>query len=92
MALSMASGFLFLGGGALTFGSSDGDVAALLIALFPRLPTGPTDNRCHLQVRVVPHTCMCVQTCVQGPAAVQKRRARCLAARGVDPARWACNP
>ncbi|KAG1677449.1 hypothetical protein FOA52_001904 [Chlamydomonas sp. UWO 241] len=49
MALSMASGFLFLGGGALTFGRSDGDVAALLIALFPRLPTGPTDNRCHLQ-------------------------------------------
>lgn len=46
----MAIGFLFLGGGMRTFSTSNSAVAALLIALYPRLPTGPNDNRCHLQV------------------------------------------
>nr|POE84850.1 anaphase-promoting complex subunit 1 [Quercus suber] len=32
-----------------TFSTSNSSVAALLITLYPRLPTGPNDNRCHLQ-------------------------------------------
>jgi hypothetical protein len=47
----MALGLLFLGGGAASLGTSHGAVAALLLALYPRLPTTPQDNRCHLQVR-----------------------------------------
>uniref|UniRef100_A0A2N9GLI6 Uncharacterized protein n=1 Tax=Fagus sylvatica TaxID=28930 RepID=A0A2N9GLI6_FAGSY len=49
MAVSLAIGFLFLGGGMRTFSTSNSSVAALLITLYPRLPTGPNDNRCHLQ-------------------------------------------
>jgi anaphase-promoting complex subunit 1 len=49
MAISMAIGFLFLGGGGLTFATNNGAVAALLIALYPRFPTAPNDHRCHLQ-------------------------------------------
>lgn len=37
--------------GERTFCSSDTAVAALLVSLFPRLPTTSTDNRCHLQVK-----------------------------------------
>ncbi|XP_057979662.1 anaphase-promoting complex subunit 1 isoform X2 [Malania oleifera] len=49
MAVSLAIGFLFLGGGMRTFSTSNSSIAALLITLYPRLPTGPSDNRCHLQ-------------------------------------------
>ncbi|XP_004308940.1 PREDICTED: anaphase-promoting complex subunit 1-like [Fragaria vesca subsp. vesca] len=49
MAVSLAIGFLFLGGGMQTFSTSNSSVAALLITLYPRLPTGPNDNRCHFQ-------------------------------------------
>ncbi|KAJ3688112.1 hypothetical protein LUZ61_017276 [Rhynchospora tenuis] len=49
MAVSLATGFLFLGGGMQTFSSNNSAVAALLITLYPRLPSGPNDNRCHLQ-------------------------------------------
>ncbi|GJR84537.1 anaphase-promoting complex subunit 1 isoform X1 [Tanacetum coccineum] len=49
-AVSLAIGFLFLGGGMRTFSTSNSSIAALLITLYPRLPTGPNDNRCHLQV------------------------------------------
>ncbi|XP_058110276.1 anaphase-promoting complex subunit 1 isoform X2 [Magnolia sinica] len=49
MAVSLAIGFLFLGGGMRTFSTGNGAIAALLITLYPRLPTGPNDNRCHLQ-------------------------------------------
>jgi len=49
-AVSMALGFLFLGGGGRTFGTDDASVAALVVALFPRFPMSPTDQRCHLQV------------------------------------------
>ncbi|GAV64914.1 Apc1 domain-containing protein [Cephalotus follicularis] len=49
MAVSLAIGFLFLGGGMRTFSTSNISIAALLITLYPRLPTGPNDNRCHLQ-------------------------------------------
>ncbi|XP_047093985.1 anaphase-promoting complex subunit 1 isoform X1 [Lolium rigidum] len=49
MAVSLAVGFLFLGGGTHTFSTSNSAIAALLITLYPRLPTGPNDNRCHLQ-------------------------------------------
>ena len=50
MAVNLALGFLFLGAGNATFGSSNSAVAALLIALFPRFPHSPADNCCHLQV------------------------------------------
>jgi len=49
MAVSMALGFLFLGGGQLTFSTSKEAVAALLVALYPRVPQTPADNRFHLQ-------------------------------------------
>ncbi|KAJ0235224.1 Anaphase-promoting complex subunit 1 [Hirschfeldia incana] len=49
MAVSLAMGFLFLGGGMRTFSTSDGSIAMLLITLYPRLPSGPNDNRCHIQ-------------------------------------------
>jgi hypothetical protein len=49
--VSMALGLLFLGGGAASLGTSNAAVAALLLALYPRLPTTPQDNRCHLQAR-----------------------------------------
>ncbi|KAK1284173.1 Anaphase-promoting complex subunit 1 [Acorus calamus] len=49
MAVSLAIGFLFLGAGLRTFSTCNSAIAALLIALYPRLPTGPNDNRCHLQ-------------------------------------------
>ncbi|WZY80069.1 hypothetical protein YC2023_026453 [Brassica napus] len=49
MAVSLATGFLFLGGGMRTFSTSNGSIAMLLITLYPRLPSGPNDNRCHLQ-------------------------------------------
>lgn len=49
MAIGMAIGLLFLGGGRLTIGTSKPAVAALLASLFPRFPSSPTDNRYHLQ-------------------------------------------
>ncbi|GMI87289.1 pollen calcium-binding protein 1, EMBRYO DEFECTIVE 2771, anaphase promoting complex 1 [Hibiscus trionum] len=49
MVVSLAIGFLFLGGGTRTFSTSNSSIAALLITLYPQLPTGPNDNRCHLQ-------------------------------------------
>ena len=50
MALSMAIGFLFLGGGSRTFATNDAAAAALVMALYPRLPASTMDHRCHLQV------------------------------------------
>ena len=61
----MALGLLFLGGGAASLGTSDAAVAALLLALYPRLPTTPQDNRCHLQVR--PRTRLRVETLQAAP-------------------------
>ncbi|XP_078435286.1 E3 ubiquitin ligase [Wolffia australiana] len=49
MAVSLSIGFLFLGGGMQTFCTSNSAIAALLISMYPRLPSGPNDNRCHLQ-------------------------------------------
>jgi hypothetical protein len=47
---SMALGFLFMGAGTLTFGTSPPEVAALVVSLFPHMPASTTDHRCHLQV------------------------------------------
>ncbi|KMZ66919.1 Anaphase-promoting complex subunit, partial [Zostera marina] len=49
MAVSLAIGFLFLGGGMQTFSTGNSAVAALLITMYPRFPRDPNDNRCHLQ-------------------------------------------
>ncbi|TPX70028.1 hypothetical protein SpCBS45565_g02063 [Spizellomyces sp. 'palustris'] len=49
MATNMALGFLFLGGGTCTLGTSDIAVAALVCSLFPRYPLTPDDSRAHLQ-------------------------------------------
>lgn len=49
MAYHMALGFLFLGGGSCTLGTTNRCVAALLCSLYPRLPVDPIDNRGHLQ-------------------------------------------
>ena len=56
MATSLALGFLFYGAGSRTFNTSKPSVAALVISLFPRFPLSPSDNRCHLQVRISPAT------------------------------------
>ncbi|KAE8258662.1 hypothetical protein A4X13_0g1534 [Tilletia indica] len=45
----LALGFLFLGGGRYTFGTSDGAIASLLIACFPRFQATSSENRMHLQ-------------------------------------------
>lgn len=48
---SLALGFLFMGAGSLTFGTSPQAAAALAISLFPRWPASTADQRCHLQAR-----------------------------------------
>lgn len=49
MAVNMAIGFLFLGSGAYTFSRSNEAIAALLCSTYPIFPSGPSDNRFHLQ-------------------------------------------
>ncbi|XP_076035625.1 anaphase promoting complex subunit 1 isoform X2 [Oratosquilla oratoria] len=49
LAIHMALGFLFLGGGRFSLSTSNMAVAALLIACFPKFPTHSNDNRYHLQ-------------------------------------------
>jgi hypothetical protein len=50
MAVGLSIGFLFLGGACFKFNTSSSSVAMLLISMWPVLPSGPSDNRCHLQV------------------------------------------
>eukprot|EP00737_Agarophyton_chilense_P002667 gb/GEZJ01003062.1/.p1 GENE.gb/GEZJ01003062.1/~~gb/GEZJ01003062.1/.p1 ORF type:complete len:897 (-),score=89.89 gb/GEZJ01003062.1/:3629-6163(-) len=49
LATHLAIGFLFLGGGCLTFGSSNTAIAGLLCAIYPFFPRATDDNRYHLQ-------------------------------------------
>ena len=49
MVISMALGFLFLGGGNYTLSTSNKAIAGLVCALFPRFPVECFDNRAHLQ-------------------------------------------
>ncbi|CAL4136333.1 unnamed protein product [Meganyctiphanes norvegica] len=49
LAIHMALGFLFLGGGRFSLSTSNMAIAALLIACFPKFPTHSNDNRYHLQ-------------------------------------------
>ena len=49
MAISLAIGLLFLGGGTHTLSTSPAATAALLTAIVPPFPAAPTDNRGHLQ-------------------------------------------
>lgn len=49
VAMHMALGFLFLGGGSYSLSNDSASVAALLISLFPKFPTHSNDNRYHLQ-------------------------------------------
>lgn len=49
MSYAMAIGLLFLGGGTCTLGREPEDIAALVIAFFPRFPLTTTDNQYHLQ-------------------------------------------
>ena len=48
-AIGCALGLLFLGGGSCTLGTKNSDIAALLMAFYPRWPTGTTDNQFYLQ-------------------------------------------
>jgi len=48
MAIHMSIGFLFLGGGSFTFSRSDLGIASLICALYPMVPSSPSDNRYHL--------------------------------------------
>ena len=49
MSFGAAIGVLFLGGGTCTFGREKEDIAALLMAFFPRFPMSTQDNQYHLQ-------------------------------------------
>ena len=49
MVLGSAIGLLFLGGGTCTLGRQPEDIAALLMAFFPRFPAITSDNQYHLQ-------------------------------------------
>jgi len=49
MAVHMAVGLLFLGGGKFGLASTPSAVAAMIIAFFPKFPTHSNDNRYHLQ-------------------------------------------
>ncbi|CEG47463.1 Anaphase-promoting complex (APC), subunit 1 (meiotic check point regulator/Tsg24) [Plasmopara halstedii] len=49
MALSMAIGLLFLGGGRATISQSKEAIAALVISLYPMPPINTADNKYHLQ-------------------------------------------
>ncbi|CAH3188191.1 unnamed protein product, partial [Porites evermanni] len=49
MAVHMAVGLLFLGGGRFTLSTSGPAIAALVCAFYPRFPISSTDNRYHLQ-------------------------------------------
>ncbi|XP_052900348.1 anaphase-promoting complex subunit 1 [Anopheles moucheti] len=49
MAIHMALGFLFLGGGRFTLSRSPSAIAALVCTIFPKFPTYSNDNRYHLQ-------------------------------------------
>ena len=49
VATHMALGFLFLGGGRLSLGTSPEAIAALICACYPKFPTHSNDNRYHLQ-------------------------------------------
>jgi len=50
IAVHMAVGLLFLGGGTQTLGRSDLCIAALLISLYPQFPMESTEERYHCQV------------------------------------------
>ncbi len=45
MALHMALGLLFLGGGRYTLNTEPESVAAMVVAFFPKFPTHSNDNR-----------------------------------------------
>lgn len=49
MSYNAAIGLLFLGGGTHTLGRCNNDIAALLVAFFPRYPAKTSDNHYHLQ-------------------------------------------
>ncbi|EGD73279.1 hypothetical protein PTSG_12238 [Salpingoeca rosetta] len=49
MAMHMAAGLLFLGGGTMTLSRSNEAIAALLMAFFPKFPLHTADNQYHLQ-------------------------------------------
>lgn len=49
MALSMALGLLFLGGGRATLSRSKEAIAALVVSLYPMMPLNTADNKYHLQ-------------------------------------------
>lgn len=49
MSYNASIGLLFLGGGKQTVGQCNGDIAALVVAFFPRFPAKTSDNHYHLQ-------------------------------------------
>jgi anaphase-promoting complex subunit 1 len=49
MAYGAAIGLLFLGGGTCTLGREPEDIAALVMAFYPRYPSTTSDNQYHLQ-------------------------------------------
>uniref|UniRef100_A0A6B2KWW4 Uncharacterized protein n=1 Tax=Arcella intermedia TaxID=1963864 RepID=A0A6B2KWW4_9EUKA len=73
MCISMAIGFLFLGGGRYTLGNHNEAIAALICALYPRFPQYTTDNRYHLQALRHLHILAAEQRCVECRDIVNER-------------------
>ena len=78
MSVSMAIGFLFLGGGQLSFGTSPKAIAAILVSLFPHFPTSTTDNRSHLQALRHLYVLGVENRCMEAVDVESWREVRCL--------------
>lgn len=80
LAISMATGLLFLGGGQLTLSNSLSSVAALIMAFYPVWPETASDNRMHLQalrhlycLAVVPRLIETIDVLTNRPVSVPVR-------------------
>jgi len=65
LAGALSLGLLCLGGGTQTLGTSNEAVAALVVALYPSLPSSPDDNRVHLQAWRHLYVLAAVPRCVE---------------------------
>nr|CCC91036.1 putative cyclosome subunit 1 [Trypanosoma congolense IL3000] len=80
LAISMATGLLFLGGGQLTLSNTLPSVAALIMAFYPVWPETASDNKMHLQalrhlycLAVVPRLIETVDVLTNRPVSIPVR-------------------
>lgn len=102
VASSMSLGFLFLGGGKMSFSTSNQAVAALVCSVFPRFPSNPGDNSAHLQAARHLYVLAAEPRCVQAfdsetgqacyaPLTVTLKANSCIAT-GDDLCEFSCAP